>query len=237
MSPFMMGLMLGMTIFSALSLQWAQQELAEIQKHQSTQAKENAEDMAGALEFAMLTENKDTYGEGLSLERARQFSNSTGKTRGDQNFLTTIRQERDSGRFDAEQEKVAITASDDTLLRSQLHRTESAAQLSELAERNNQPVALFDTSTVRDRQVRTCAIRMDSLAEQVYAFYAGRMKFPSTSEFTEMTTKLNFTDTWGQPFGYSVAPDQQSAELSFTTPWGYTQRLKLSLKDDKFGSE
>ncbi len=231
----MMGLMMGMTIFSAMSMQWAKQELENIQKRQQAEATRSAEDMAGAMEFAMLAENKDTYGETPTLERARMFAATTGKTRGDQNFLATVREEQTEGRFGAPRSQVAITASDDTLLRSQMHRAADGEELNRAAG-GEQPVALLDTSAVRDRQVRTSNMRMNSLAEQVYAFYAAKMKFPSTSEFTEMATKLGFRDVWGQSFEYTVSADQQSAQIGFTTPWDYTQSLKLNLKDDSNAS-
>lgn len=223
---------MGMSIFSALSSQWARQELLAYQEQQAARAKANASDVAKGLDFAILTENAQTYSETYDLERARQYSNSDARTRGGQDYLVTAREEEDREKYGKKSTTVAITGSDDTLLRSQMHRSGDSEQILRTKLGDKQAVATYDTDTARDRQVRTSNERMEVLAEQVYAFYAAKKRFPTDSEFTSLQGTFNLHDAWGRDFTYKPDATQQKGILSFTTPWNYTQTLKLSLKDD-----
>ncbi|PZP39723.1 MAG: hypothetical protein DI585_03115, partial [Pseudomonas fluorescens] len=114
--------------------------------------------------------------------------------------------------------------------------TETAKHILETKTGANQAVAVYDTSVARDRQVRTSNERMEVLAEQLYAFYAGKYRFPNESEFTTLSGKLDLHDAWGNAFTYKQVgkgkEEGQKATLSFTTPWNYTQTLNLALKDE-----
>ncbi|NBX86468.1 MAG: hypothetical protein EBQ80_04430 [Proteobacteria bacterium] len=230
-SPFMFGLVMGVTIFSALSMQWAKKELERYQAKQADAAQRQAQDVAKAMEFAILTEGQDNYSEEYTLQRARQFSSAAAKTRGEQDFLLATKRERDSERFGRNDEKIAIAASDDTLLRSQVYRSGDVAELDKLRTNKASGVVVYDTSEARDRQIRTSIQRQEALAEQIYAFYAAEMKFPTLAEFTEMRRKFGLRDVWGDDFEYGVDPDLQQGFLSFTTPWGYVHEINLSLKE------
>lgn len=223
-SPFMYGLVIGVTIFSAMAMQQAKKELVEYQKRQAERNEAHAEDVAKAMDFAILTEDKSTYDTNYDLDRARQYATTTAKTRGDQDFLVTSRQGGQEGNYGSPSDKVAIAATDDQFLRNDLENGDEASV--KTAENG---VVVYDTSAARDRQIRTSITRMRSLAEQVYAFYAAHLKFPTKSEFTELQRSFAITDSWGTPFDYSVATDQQTGEMSFTTPWGYKQTLSLDL--------
>jgi hypothetical protein len=240
MSPFMSGLLIGMTIFSALSLQWAKSELIATQQRQAEQARAQAEDLAGAMEFAVLTENANAglqaYDENYNLARARQFSNAVGTTRGGNEVLVTTRTAEEDTTFGAPKTQVALTATDDTLQRAEINRVGSAEDLNR-AIGNKTPSALFDAGGVRQRQVLTSNQRMEVMAEQLYAYYATQLTFPSASEWTTMEGKLGIRDAWGKSFVYALFPDGQSAELSFTTPWGFTQKLAVSLQEGTSVSE
>lgn len=229
----MFGLIMGMTVFSALSMQWAKQEMVRYQAQQAERSKAQAEDVAKAMDFAIRTEDAKNYSEDYTLERARSFSNSSGRTAGDQDFM--LKEVRDDSRkaYGNSAHTVAIAGSDDTLVRSKIYRSDNAEELTQTAPgTTNQPVILYDTSMARDRQVRTSNTRMEALAEQVYAFYAGHQRFPTDSEFTTLSARFNVHDVWGQNFDYTMDKDGQTGALSFTTPWNYTQNLRLSLKDD-----
>lgn len=236
-SPFMFGLVMGMGIFSALSLQWARNELTNYQKLQAERAQNNANDIAKGLDFAILTENQNSYSDNYDLERARQYSNSDARTRGGQQYMVESREEETRERYGQRASTVAITASDDTLLRSQIHRTDNAEQILLTKTGPNQGMAVYDTSTARDRQVRTSNERMENLAEQMYAFYAAQKRFPTDSEFTTLLGTFPVKDVWGNAFDYTPDKTGQKGTLSFTTPWNYSQSLNLNLKDGEDESE
>lgn len=232
-SPFMFGLLIGMTLFSAMSLQWARQELARQQRRHAEMARNQADDMARSMEFAAMTETENTYSDEFNLERAKRFSNYTGgKTRGGQEMIVVARTDEGNTTFGSKDQRIAITSTDDTLLRAKVYRSASAADISRLQESSpDQPIATVDTSGVRQRQVLTSQKSMEGLAEQVYAFYGAHQRFPNPNEFGALRAKFPFLDAWGQPFDYTYISDD-AARLEFTTPWNYTQSLKLSLKDD-----
>ncbi|RYG59747.1 MAG: hypothetical protein EON60_09455 [Alphaproteobacteria bacterium] len=236
-SPFMFGLVLGMSMFSALSMQWARKELARYEEQQLQRTKDNAQDVADALNFAILSEDTQTYSEDYSLERARQYTDTTARTQGGQDYMVTTRTNDERMRYGQAATTVAITGGDDTLLRSQMHRSGSSEDILRTNVGNKQAVAVYDTTTARDRQVRTSNQRMEVLAEQIYAFYAGKYRFPTDSEFTSLNGGLDLHDAWGREFTYKPDKDNQTGTLSFTTPWNYTQTLILSLKDESKTSE
>lgn len=227
----MFGLLMGMTIFSAMSLKWAQQELAEARLRQAESQKRNAQDIASALEFATLTETAETYSDQYDLDRARQYTTrTTGQTRGGQDYLVVAR-ESDESRVGKSTQVVAITGSDDTLRRSEVYRTLDADKLQDIAgeQQTLDPVVAFDTGAIRTRQVMVSQQKMESMGEQIYAFYAANLRMPTRSEYDELAEKLTIRDAWGTPFHYSQL-DEDRARLEFTTPWGYTQPLNLNLK-------
>jgi hypothetical protein len=229
----MFGLIMGMSIFSAMSLKWAEQELAEQQLRNQERSKAQAEDLAKALEFATLTQTRDNYDNRMTLDRARQYASSaTGQTRGGQDFII-VEREAEGETMGAKNEVVAITGSDDTLRRSEVFRSGDARQLGKLAEQRNKgdAVVLLDTSGIRTRQVNVSRQNMETLAEHVYAFYAGRFRMPSQDEFQELNEKLGIRDAWNAGFDYEYY-DPERARLEFTTPWGYTQSLMMDLRTE-----
>jgi hypothetical protein len=236
-SPFLFGLIMGMSVFSALSMQWAKQELAAYQQQQIKQAKEGAQDVAKGMDFAILTETTQTYSDRYDLERARQYAGTDARTRGEQDYMVTTRQDENREAYGEKASTIAITASDDTLLRSQMYRSGDAEEILRTKTGAGQAVAVYDTSVARDRQVRTSNERMELVAEQVYAFYAAKMRFPTESEFTSLLSTFNIRDAWGRDFNYTVTPDREKGTLSFTTPWNYVQTLNLSLKDEVIKAE
>lgn len=233
LSPFMFGLIMGMSVFSAMSLKWAEQELAEQQIRNQARNKAQAEDLAKALEFATLTQTRDNYDNRMTLDRARQYASSaTGQTRGGQDFLI-VEREAEGETMGAKNEVVAITGSDDTLRRSEVFRSGDAKQLGKLAEQKNKgdAVVLLDTSGIRTRQVNVSRQNMETMAEHVYAFYAGRFRMPSFEEFQELNEKLGIRDAWNAPFDYEYY-DTERSRMEFTTPWGYTQSLMMDLRTE-----
>ncbi|HEX2859493.1 MAG TPA: hypothetical protein VHP58_04790 [Alphaproteobacteria bacterium] len=227
----MFGLIMGMSVFSVLSMQWAKQEMARQNALRAAQEKAQAEDLAHAMEFSLLTETNGTYREDLDLKRAMQYTSlATGKTRGGERVLVNVQDVDAKGSFGAGNQRVGVTTSDDILKRSQVYRAASAAELNRLAAQSG-TVVTFDTSAIRTRQMKNSISGLEGMAEQVYAFYAGHMRFPSGSEYTELAGKFDFHDAWGQKFDY-IFTDGENAALQFTTPWNYTYTQKLNLRDN-----
>lgn len=230
----MMGLLLGMSLFSVMSLQWARQELISQQEKNAAHDKAMAEDVAKAIEFSILAESSTGYQSDVTLDRALQYATvTTGKTRGGEDILVVARNDGFDS-FGAESDQVAITASDDTLFRAQLYRSLSADELKTIEDSRKQGsarnLATLDTSAVRERQMRTSMKNMEELAAHLYSFYAGHMRFPSEMEFQEIQSGLGLTDVWGHRFNYTINSDDR-ALLQMTTPWNFTRSLNLSLKD------
>jgi len=229
MGPFITGLILGMTIFSALSLQWAKAELANIQARKQMQDRAQAQELARALEFSVLTENGGRDQTNYSLEQATPYAAAAAKTRGGQEVLVNLQTRQDTNQantlYNIEATQVAITASDDRLLRRAVVRKDDALPAT------GSPTAVANIKAMRERQVLTTTRRMDALAEQLYTYYAAKMRFPDEAAYAALLGRLNLNNAWGEPFAYQVSPDGQSAKLRFTTPWNYTQELPLRLKD------
>jgi hypothetical protein len=233
MSPFLTGLLLGMTVFSALSMQWAKQELASLQQRNAARDAAQAKELAGAMEFAILTEDAESYAENPTLERARTFSAATTQTRGGNQVLVTTRSSEDTdkkGAFGMGTAQVALTASDDRFTRAAATRTASAEEL-QRTRTNAEELIFANVRAARERQVITSTRRMEALAEQLYAYYGAELRFPDLNTYTTYAGKLGLRDAWGREFDYDPTTDGQGGSLSFTTPWGFKQALKLSLKD------
>ncbi len=235
-SPFMFGLVMGMSVFSALSLQWAKQELTEYQQLQAERAKTNAEEVAKGLEFAILTENEQSYSDTYDLERARAYSSAQARTRGGQDYMFAAR-DSEREQFGQKGTAVAIVGTDDTLVRSHVYRTETEEHILDKSVGGRGDVAVYDTSLARNQQVMTSNGRMEAMAERLYTFYAAKFRFPTDSEYQDLLSKVGVRDAWGQDFDYKPEKDGQKATLSFTTPWQYTQTMILSLKDEEKKAE
>jgi hypothetical protein len=230
-SPFMFGLIIGMSIFSVLSLQWAKQELARQQARNAAHDKAQAEDMAKAIQFSMLTETRDNYHDDIDVKRAMPYTTiATGKTRGGEQVMVGVQEQDPKANFGAGNTRVGVTASDDILRRAQVYRAGNADDILALAAQSNTTVVTFDTSAVRSKQMRDSTSALEGMAEQIYAFYAGNMRFPSVGEYSRLAAQFSYHDAWGKPFDYQFG-DSDNAALSFTTPWNYTYTQKLNLRD------
>lgn len=235
-SPFMFGLVMGMSVFSALSLQWAKQELVRYQELQIQRAKTNAEEVAKGLEFSILAENEQSYSDTYDLERARAYSAAQARTRGGQDYMFAAR-DSEREQFGQKATAVAIVGTDDTLVRSQVYRTETEGHVLDKSVSGRPDVAVYDTSLARNQQVMTSNARMEAMAERLYTFYAAKFRFPTDSEYQSLLDRVGVRDAWGQDFDYTPDKSGQKATLSFTTPWQYTQTMILSLKDEEKKAE
>ncbi len=219
---------MGISLFSVMVGQWGRKEMLELELTRAERAKSEAEDIAKALEFSILTETSASYSEELSLERAlAHTARSSAKTRGKRDFLLTER--TDGSAFDLGQKRLAITASDDILLRAEVNRAHDSDSLARMQFGKKEAVVLLDTKGIRLRQVERSRLNMNIMAEHVYQFYAGHLRFPTIDEYESLQEKLGVNDVWGSDFLYTPI-DEESGTIQFTTPWGYTQSLDLSLK-------
>jgi hypothetical protein len=231
-SPFMFGMLMGMTIFSALSLQWAQQALIVRQQKQLEDAKAAAEETAKGMAFAVLSETANDYSSDYTLNRARAFAATTAQTRSGEDAQIVQREEEeesDNTRFGKTRTVVGVNVTDDPFLRQKVAQTRSAEELQRVEQA---PLATVEITNLRGKQVKIGRQRMADLAEQLYSHYAGHLSFPNASAFDALEKRYNLRDPWGRPFVYEPAEDLQTATLTFTTPWNFTQTLHLSLKDD-----
>ncbi len=235
-SPFMFGLVMGMSVFSALSLQWAKQELTRYQELQTQRAKTDAEEVAKGLEFSILAENEQSYSDKYDLERARAYSAAQARTRGGQDYMFAAR-DSEREQFGQKGTAIAIAGTDDTLVRSQVYRTETEEHILDKSVGGRNDVAVYDTSLARSQQVLTSNRRMEAMAERIYTFYAAKFRFPTDSEYQTLLGRVGVRDAWGQDYDYKPEANGQKATLSFTTPWQYTQTMILSLKDEEKKAE
>jgi hypothetical protein len=228
-SPFMFGLIMATNIFSVVAMQWAKRDLALLQTQQAARAQAEATDIAKAVEFAILTETASSYDGAVDINRALgNTALSRGRTRGQEGVHIVT---RDSGEhFDLTNQRVAITTTDDPLLRSRLSQAGNAADLGQTAQ-NSTAVAVVDTGAIRQRQVLQSKKTLETMAEQVYQFYAGHLRFPSPGEYDALADTLGARDVWGNDFTYTYL-NENEALIEFTTPWNYTHSLKLNLTDE-----
>lgn len=229
-SPFMFGLIIGMSVFSAYSMQTAKRELAALQQRNMERARAESEDLARGLEFQILTESRDTYSEDYSLDRARAGAAlATGQTRGQQAAAVAERREDDVA-FNSPDRRIGFTTTDDTLVRARVAQAQNADDLMRLQDEKNSVLTVANTGAVRQRQVLSSNRAMETLAEHVYGFYASNMRFPTSDEFDAFEEKLGIHDVWGQKFIYR-RQDEGRATLEFTTPWNYTQSMILNMDE------
>lgn len=225
--PFMFGLLIGVSLFSAISLKMGEQQLIQLQEARSARSEANREDIARGLEFSMLTETADTYDADLTLERARQYSSqTTGKTLSGSDFQLIERRTDDA--YGTSQKRLLIANTDDTLRQIELAETADAKAISSLAERGQNGVTMLNTSAVRFRQVETSRQKQEAMASALYRYFSNQKRFPTPSEYDLLAKQYRLSDAWGAPFIYSRSSDTR-AQLIFKTPWGEEYPVVVSL--------
>ncbi len=225
-SPFMLGLLMAISVFSVLSLQWAKKDLVLMEKAKLARQQAEADDLAKAVEFALMVEDESSFGDDLTIERLRKYAaRSQGFTGGKENAKVIHR--NSETRFDIQNEKIAIAITDDALTHTDLNRR-IGDELLDIAE-GKQAIAVVDTSAIRTRQIDRSKRNMESMAEQVYQFYAAQFRFPRISEYAALANIIRLKDVWGNEFLYTYQNDSE-ATLEFTSPWNYTYTMKLNLE-------
>ena len=227
-SPFMIGLVMAIGIFSNLAMHWAQKDLERIREERLRRQQAEANDIAKAVEFAILTETDRTYGQVLDVDDLRQYTAlSQGKTRGGSDVQIISRQ--NGSAFETANERIAITTTDDTLRRNELVRSGSAEDLAREAG-GDEPLAIVDTSAVRQRQIEQSKQNVDTMAAHIFQFYSTNFRFPKVGEYEELQEMLNIKDVWGNDLIYTYK-NEEEAVLEFSTPWNYTYSVNLNLEN------
>jgi len=227
-SPFMFGMLMGVSIFSAVVMQWAQQDLLRLQKERLQRQKEQAQSVKTALELAVLTETAATYNEDLDLERALEFLPTSDKTRGG-NKIQITKRSTDEG-FGLEGERLIITTSDDEMLRQEVDTLGTAESILEYEGVEDNPVSVVDSTSLRLQQIERSKEYMEQEASQIYMFYASNKphRFPFQNEYNDINATTGLGDVWGNPFNYTRLSDDE-ATLEFITPWGHAEKITLTL--------
>ncbi|MDD9911615.1 MAG: hypothetical protein OXQ96_01035, partial [Alphaproteobacteria bacterium] len=216
-SPFMFGLLMAIGIFSTLAMHWAKKDLIRIQEERAERVKAEAEDIAKAVEFTIMTETASTFGQDFNIDELRQHTGrSQGKTRGQQDIQLIARDSETV--FDLTNQRIAIAATDDPLAQTELRDTPDAKGLARAAKDGLDPVIIVDTGAIRKNQVAKSVQRLEQMAEQVYQFYAANFRFPTESEYDQLQDALKIKDIWGNDFYYTYRNDEE-ALLEFTSPW------------------
>ena len=223
-SPFMFGMLMGVTVLSSLMQHWAKKELERIEQERQEIASESAEDVKRAIENKILTENIDS-GEGYNTffdinNLKGNLGASTGQTRSGQDIQITTTSS--SGRYNDTSQRIVISASDDAFER------QKAADQSDLS--GVEAVTVIDTTDIRQQQIERSKEHLEMEASQLFRYYiSNEYKFPTGSEYKLFNDKTGLKDVWGQNFKYEKK-NNKKAKISFTTPWGYTFAKSLSME-------
>jgi len=226
-SPFMFGLLASVAVFSSLMQKWSMDEMKRQEERRIQTQQEQAESVAKAVENAILTETATTYGNTVTLERARQFMSGTTGIGGDGEDYQFKSAQTDS-QFGRNNQRIIINTTDDQFLKDEIGRIEGEEGIKAFAGADGTTV--LDTSDARKRQITKSRESLEMEAAQIYRSYASfGFKFPSTSQYSEIiSAATGIKDVWGQDLTYERQGDKK-ATLSFTTPWGYTVTKKLSM--------
>lgn len=226
-SPFMLGLLLGVSIFSISVQQQARIELQEIRKTQALKQEKEANALRNAVEMAIMTETTADYMADMTNERIREYlSYSGGTTRTNQDLA--MRSNAHSG--DLQASRIIMTTSDDQFVRDAVELQNMGGMTdSDLNKRSD--VIVVDTKALRQRQIEASYENMEALAGLVYDWWsrAGNYRFPSSAQFNaEVLPFSSYTDFWGREFDYTYINDNQ-ARLEFTTPWAQDYAMNLTM--------
>ncbi len=227
-SPFMFGLLMGLTLFSSNIGIYADRELEKLEERRMALEQARAQDVRQALEYSILAEGTE-FSADLDLNRALTYAEGAGvRTRGGQDLHVVVREGKEE--YGLRSKQALITMSDDPLLRAQMEQLADGQALQDFAGPSDRNVVLFDSSAARREQVETSIARLEQVAEIVYGFYANELRMPYKDEYIdEIEGQLSLTDTWGRPFDYFYLEDD-FGQLEFTTPWGYTHSHDLDLR-------
>jgi hypothetical protein len=229
-SPFMIGLVMGLAVFSTSMRKQAEYELAKIQQQQADAQARQLEELKAGIENALLMETAATFNTALDANRIRSNTSAKLQTRTGQNVvINTTAMDAGTGR-----QRVMISTSDDAFVRADAGTMTDANMLTNAISQRDD-VAMIDTSAIRTRQLETSRNNMEMISSIVYNWWANRppgtQRFPTPAEYNaQIRDVVNARTFWDTHFTYT-RPTNHTATLSFTTPapWSETHTINLSM--------
>lgn len=222
-SPFMFGLLLGVSVFSYSMQKRAHIEAEEFRKQQLSRQEQEVDQMRRAVELSIMTESSAAqYQAAPNLQRLGAASSYAGsQTRGGQDALVYSAQSGDQNQYS----RIIVSRSDDGFTRDAVENMKSAtfSAMGSSALQDRADTAVIDTTAFRNQQVDTSYRNMESLAAVIYTWWAtpgNNFRFPQELTYTdEILPMAPYRDFWGRNFEYTFINDNR-ATLSFTPPWG-----------------
>lgn len=220
-SPFMFGLLAGVSIFSLAMRTQAQIELKRVQEQQQNRASQQMQAMRDAVENALMTETTSSYGLINAAELAKSSALSSGGTRDKQGLV--VGSITTDGATDSQ--RIMVSTSDDAFVRAEVTSLAggTANNMASATINARSDVASIDTTALRSKQIKLSMQNMTQQANMVYAWYAqdGHLRFPTTAEYSSDIASSGLKDFWGGVFTYTRT-NVNLAKLTFTPPWGGT---------------
>lgn len=227
-SPFMFGLLLGVSIFSLSVQKRAQIEMDEMREKQLERQETEASSLRKAVELSVMTERSAskmaTYQATPDADRIRaRASVATGKTRATQDMVMVSGESGDNN----EHSRILITTTDDTFVRDSISNTKSHTYdtIGSNTMQQRADTMVVDTKALRNEQIAISYKNMEAQAALVYNWWSAPgngFVFPDSAQYSaEIMPISTYKDFWGNDFIYSRT-SAQVATLSFTPPWGGT---------------
>ncbi|MBI1364087.1 MAG: hypothetical protein GC134_08885 [Proteobacteria bacterium] len=237
-SPFMIGLVLGLAVFSTAMRKQAERELAKIEAQQAEAKKKQLQELKDGVENALLMETAANFNNGIDATRIRNSTSASLDTRNGQAIvINSTAMDNATGR-----QRVMISNSDDAFIRADASTSTDANMLtSDITKRDD--VAVIDTSVIRARQLEISKGNMAALTDFVYDWWrramvdgtaeSGTHHLPTNGTFnTDIRDVYTQRDFWGNNFTYARATSQ-TATISFTTPapWSETYTDIIDMRE------
>ena len=228
-SPFLFGMLAGISLFSGAVRVNAELELKRIHDQQAKRQQEETHSLRRAVENALLSETSATFGN-IDANRLKALTSyGTGQTRGGQDIAVGSITRNSA----IKSQRMIVSASDDALVRSEISNLatdgdNAAAAASDLNKRTD--VTSVDTTTIRLRQLEVSNINMRVQSDLIYDYWSRHGALPTVGQYnTEIAAVSNLKDFWGNDFTYNLAATNY-AILTYTTPWGQIVPLAIDVR-------
>lgn len=226
----MMGLLLGIGVLSFHANQYAQNQIAEIEKRKIQDKEKGLAQIKLGIENSILMEHGDSLALSLNVDEIK--SRTSANTYPNESGRVLI--SSSSGAISGT-EVYAITNSEDPFVKADVAASSPNALFSNSMSKRPD-VGVLDTTSLRTRQLDLSRQQMGILGDHIYQVWSrkpdGFHQFPNKASLTTiLPIATEIVDFWGRPFDYE-RHSLHEAVLSFTTPapWSatYSQRLSMS---------
>jgi len=230
-SPFMLGLVAGMAVFSASMRKQAEREIANIESQQQLIEVEQLEAIRSGIENMIMSEDAASFSTAITVARLQANTSTKLETRNGQPIVVnaSAMDNTDGSQL------IMITTSDDPFVRADVTNM-TAANMQSSAINQRDDVIVISTAAYRTRQLEISQTNRATLVDFVYDFWMtgapGARELPTNAQYnTQIRDVYNIRDFWGNHFTYNRT-SAQIATISFTTPapWSetFTQRIDLT---------